>query len=94
MVYERASAAPLYRFAGVLVTGDHPVLHKGRWMHAAVAPGAQLAEEADTAGPVLYDLVTSGKLIHTVGGGCFSDYDEVLAHHKIRRKHAHVRMRK
>jgi hypothetical protein len=82
MAYERASAAPLYHYAGVLVTGDHPILHAGRWIHAANTPGAQpaLAEDANAAGPLLYDLVTSGKRIYTVGGGCFSDYDEVLAH--------------
>jgi hypothetical protein len=82
MVYERASAAPLHHFAGVLVTGDHPVFYAGRWGHAADTPGARLApeEDAKAAGPLLYDLVTSGKRIYTVGGGCFSDYDEVQTH--------------
>jgi hypothetical protein len=82
MSYERASAAPLYHFAGVLVTADHPILHAGRWIHAADTPGARpaLMVEANAAGPLLYDLVTSGKRIYTVGGGCFSDYDEVSVH--------------
>jgi hypothetical protein len=81
MAYERVSAAPLYRYAGVMVTADHPTLHAGRWIHASSAPGATpvLPEDADATGPVLYDLITSTKRIYTIGGGCFSDYDEVLA---------------
>jgi hypothetical protein len=79
MAYERTSAAPLYRYQGVLVAADHPVLHAGRWMHAAAAPGAQPVEpaEAAAAGSVLYDLVTSDHRIYVAGGACFSDYDEV-----------------
>jgi hypothetical protein len=79
MVYERASAAPLYAYQGVLVTADHPVRHAGRWMHAAAAPGARAADPdaAAEAGAVLYDIVTSDHRIYTAGGACFSDYDEV-----------------
>lgn len=76
MAFDAAAAAPLVRIGGVVVTADHAVLdtERGAFVRAHCASGAV------ALGPCrerVYDVVTSGHRIVTLGGRVFADFQEV-----------------